>query len=75
MRSDLTKVQSPDSAISYFSPKFFYHFNFIFHNLFFSSTTSNKNGEKASLQALTAPQHYQRAEQHLKKEKKNGENK
>ena len=57
---------------------FFYHFNFIFHNLFFSSTTSNKNGEKASLQAFTAPQHYQRAdrEQQLKKEgKKNGENK
>ena len=49
---------------------FFYHFNFIFHNLFFSSTTSNKNGEKASLQAFTAPQHYQRAEQHFKKEEK-----
>lgn len=26
MRSDLTKVQSPDSAISYFSPKFFLPF-------------------------------------------------
>ena len=71
MRSDLTKVRSLDSAISYFSPKFFPP------PLFFSSTTSEKNGEKASLHALTAPQHYQRAEKHLKKEKKkkNGENK
>lgn len=64
MRSDLTKVRSLDSAISYFSPKFFSTTSVFFQHDF------RQKRRKASLQAFTAPQHYQRAEKHLKKEKK-----